>query len=157
MAIIYIYGGTIMFCTRCGGKNDDGAMFCSQCGSRMAAQNQPNQQSQQNNINYTNNIPNVSMARLIFKFDKNPLAFLMMNPLETTIDNIQKINVPPNKPIEYHIAPGHHRLKMSVPYMGMDSGLATTEFDVYGNETLEITYKPPMVTLMDGKILIRRI
>lgn len=140
-----------MFCTRCGAKNNDDSQFCSKCGSRLSNGMEKNEQ---NNIEFSKNI---SMCKLIFKFKKSTLQFLITNDLEVVIDNMQKINVSQYKPLEYLITPGHHRIVMSFPYMGTNAGVATREFDIYGTETIEITYKPPMIVMMAGTISMKRL
>jgi|GEM_PF-3633674 len=46
---------------------------------------------------------------------------------------------------------------MSFPYMGKNAGKAQKEFVIKDNETLCITYKPPVVVYSSGVILVERV
>ena len=37
----------MIFCTKCGAKHDDGAMFCSKCGTQLQSPAQENNQKTQ--------------------------------------------------------------------------------------------------------------
>ncbi|OAA84700.1 hypothetical protein [Clostridium ljungdahlii] len=93
-------------------------------------------------------------AKLIFKFKKNLLQIFQWSSANAVIDGKNTIKVPWTQETELLINEGHHRIQMSFPYMGSESGKASIEFNIRDEETFIITYKPPLTILTGGTILV---
>jgi len=95
-------------------------------------------------------------AKVIFKFNKNPLQIFQWSALDVIIDEQYPVKVPWSQPSEYAFEPGNHRVQMSFPYLGTNAGKAQADFVINEGETLIITYKPPMIVFSAGTIVIQR-
>ena len=135
-----------MFCPKCGQQNIDDARFCMACGQKLSGSS--------DGAPAPDAVPG---AKLIFKYNKNPMAIFVSDLLYVTLDN-QRFSITASRPYECVVPPGPHRIQMSFPYLGSDTtGLAATELTVNPGDRLEISYKMPVFVFNPGLISILRV
>ena len=94
-------------------------------------------------------------SKLILTIRKNRMQLLPGN-IDATIDNAAQIKVSKDENAHYQIEPGTHTVRMSFRYLGVDCGIAQTQFPIKEGETLLITYQPPKIVFNEGEITIER-
>ena len=52
----------------------------------------------------------------------------------------------------HSVAPGQHTVHIEIPYIFMKVAKATETVNVSANETVAMTYRPPLLVLMKGKL-----
>jgi hypothetical protein len=77
-------------------------------------------------------------------------VFFIFKPT-ISIDNGEPIKQPWGDST-HSVAPGQHTVHVEIPYLFTKVAKATQTVNVAANETVALTYRPPLVVFMKGKL-----
>ena len=93
------------------------------------------------------------MPKVTIKYQKNWLQILSINDAVAQIDNGVLLRVRKTGVTTIDIDQGAHTVKIWVPYLGTDAGVAEAKFSLSSDEAILLTYKMPLVVWMPGSII----
>lgn len=139
-------------CEKCGKQLKDDAGFCPACGAPVNMQPVSPPQAAPP---YPTPSP-VGNAKIVFRYKKNALLYWNVSGMETVLlNNGITIFVPENNEIVYDAVPGQYHMIASIKTLvGIVCGVAKKDFVIGPNETLIITYKPPI--FFSGRLKIEK-